>query len=174
MYKKIDIFDFDGTLFYTPDFYEGKEIWEKAKGIVWPYNGWASKEESLDIDVFYIPLNMYVYDKYLKSINDKESLTVLATGRLIRLTDSVNKILDFHGLKFDMIELNPNKETYRFKTKLFTDLINEYKPESFTLYDDKHSHLVKWENEWAPTQGIIINIIDVTKNDKTPITINNR
>jgi len=174
MYKNVDIFDFDGTLFYTPDFYEGKEIWEKKKGIVWPYNGWASKPESLDLEVFYIPLNMYVYNKYLKSISDSETLTVLATGRLVRLRAEIDKILDFHGLKFDQIELNPNSNTFRFKTRLFTNLINEHKPEVFTIYDDHHSNLVEWENKWAPTMGTQINIIDVTKSDKTPIVVNNK
>lgn len=167
MYKNIDIFDLDGTLLFTPDFYHGKEIWEKSKGVVWSYNGWASKAESLDLDVFHIPLNRYVYSEYLKSRKDPSSLTVMATGRLLKLEKAVDAILDYHGLEFDLKFLNPNKETYRFKTNLFSDLINKYDPSVFTIYDDRHQHLVSFEKEWAPNQKCRIEIIDVTKSDKT-------
>lgn len=173
MYQKINIFDFDGTFFYTPEFWEGKKVWERKKGRVWPYNGWASKPESLDMDVFYIPMNPFVYKRYLESVNDKTSFTALVTGRLETLREQVEAIINANGLEFDMIALNPMKETYRFKTNLFTDLINEYNPEVITLYDDKYSHMVKWENQWAPLQKCRVEIINVMKSDKTPKIINN-
>ena len=173
MYKKIDIFDFDGTLIYTPDFYEGKEIWEKKMGRVCPYNGWASKAESLDLDVFYMALNPYVYAKYLESFNDSETFTALVTGRLARLIEPVTAILDFHGLEFNLIALNNAGTTYSFKTNLFTNLINEHNPEVITIYDDRHRHIVDFEKQWAPLQNCGVEIIDVTKTDKAPKIIYN-
>ena len=173
MYKRIDIFDFDGTLVFTPDFYEGKEIWEKSKGVVWPYNGWASKSESLDLDVFHIPLNPFVYKKYLESHSEYGVLTIMATGRIVKLKDDVDKILEHYGLEFDEKFLNNGGDTYSFKSKLFTDLIDKHKPSIFRMYDDRYPHISAFENEWAPKQNCTIEIINVMKSDKTPKIIYN-
>ena len=64
MIKKIVIFDFDGTLCFTPEPVEGKKIWFEKTGTVFPYPGWWSKKETLDMDIFYIPVNPFVYKKY--------------------------------------------------------------------------------------------------------------
>lgn len=169
--KKITCFDFDGTLCFTPEPIEGEKVWEKKTGMVWPYVGWWSKKETLDMSIFSIPVNPFVYRKYLEAVAEPENYTILATGRLFKLKKEVENVLNSHNLSFDLVSLNPGMNTYEFKTKLFSDLINKYKPEVFTMYDDRHEHLVKFEI-WARFQPCRVEIIDVTKADKTPKVIN--
>jgi len=171
MIKKIVIFDFDGTMCYTPEPIEGEKIWFEKTGTVFPYTGWWSKKETLDQNIFHIPINPFVYKKYLEAVADDNTMTILATGRLIKLQREVEKVLTSHNLSFDLVACNNGGETYRFKTKLFEELINKYKPEVFVMYDDRHDHLVKFEM-WARFQPCRVEIIDVTKSEKNPKIIN--
>ena len=65
--KTLYCFDFDGTLVHSPMPHEGKDIWLKETGIVWPYNGWWGKSESLDSDVFFVAKHEWVYQRYLET-----------------------------------------------------------------------------------------------------------
>ena len=169
--KKIISFDFDGTMCFTPGPEEGKKIWQEKTGLIFPYPGWWSKRETLDQNIFHIPVNPFVYKKYLEAVAEDSTMVILATGRLLKLQREVEKVLKSHNLEFDLIACNNAGETYRFKTKLFENLINKYKPEVFVMYDDRHEHIVQFE-KWARFQPCRVEIIDVTKSDKTPLIIN--
>lgn len=169
--NKITVFDFDKTMCFTPEPVEGEKIWYEKTGTVWPYTGWWSKKETLDLDIFYIPVNPFVYKKYLEAVADDETFTVLATGRLAKLQREVEKVLNYNNLAFDLVACNTGGETFRFKSKLFEQLINKYDPDIFTMYDDRHDHIVQFE-KWARFQPCVVEIIDVTKADKTPKIIN--
>jgi len=171
MIKKIVIFDFDKTMCFTPEPIEGEKIWQEKTGTVWPYTGWWSKRETLDMNIFHIPVNPFVYKKYLEAVADNETFTVLATGRIVRLQKQVEAVLNSHNLSFDLVACNSGRDTLSFKTKLFENLINKYNPKVFTMYDDRHEHLVEFE-KWARFQPCRVEIIDVTKADKTPKIIN--
>jgi hypothetical protein len=170
--KKIIVFDFDGTLFFTPGRELGEPVWLEKTGMEWMYNGWWSKPETLNTEIFDIPINPYVYNEYRKWLNDPDAILVLATGRLKKLEDLVKGITDSWGLEFDYFECNSGGETFRFKTRLFEKLIDRYNPEFLRMYDDRWEHLVKFK-EWAVGQKTTIEIIDVTKTDKTPKIIIN-
>jgi hypothetical protein len=175
MIKRIVSYDFDGTMCFTPGHIEGEKIWKEKTSTDWPYTGWWSKKETLDLNIFDIPVNQFVYRKYLEDMvrkeEEKDTFVLLATGRLERLRKEVEKVLNYHNLSFDMVALNTGGDTYHFKTKLFEKLIREYNPEVFVMYDDRHEHLVKFE-EWAKKQPCRVEIIDVTKSDKSPLIIN--
>ena len=67
--KKLISFDFDDTLFHTPLPEEGKKIWKQKTGKDWPHSrGWWSKPESLDTEIFDIPINLNIYEKYENKI----------------------------------------------------------------------------------------------------------
>ena len=163
--NKIVVYDFDGTFFFTPEQFEGEKIYKDATGFEWPYNGWWGRKESLDTNIFYIPINQWVYKKYLYHKSDSNTYNVLATGRLERLRDQVQTVLDIHDIDFDEVHLNPGMDTYHFKTKLFESLIYRFKPNMLVMYDDRHEHLAQFRN-WAKLQSCEIRIIDITKSNK--------
>lgn len=180
MIKTLYSFDFDDTLFHTPRMEEGKEHWEKETGLSWPYNGWWSKSETIDPDIFHIQRNEWVYNEYLKAMSDQDSVSILATGRLNKvkeMRENIDKILILNNISFDELNvtdsrngkngvyLNWGGDTYNFKTKLFEELIEKTKCENFIMYDDRHEHLVKFE-EWATEQDCKITIIDVKNKTK--------
>ena len=164
--KKIVCFDFDGTLINSPTPETGREVWEKATSQSWAGRGWWGNPESLNLNVFYPPVNQWVYKHYIDHINDPECYTFLATGRLLKLKKQVEDVLKLHNIKFDDIFCNSGGETYKFKTWLFQSIIKQNpQANEFIMYDDRHEHLVKFV-EWAKTQPIKVSIIDVTKKEK--------
>jgi hypothetical protein len=163
MYKKLIAYDFDGTLFHTPTQEVGREIWKKETGFDFPHNGWWGKSESIDPSVFDIPLDQWVYKKYLEDVSDPENYVILATGRLAKaqnMLKNIKTILNQNNISFDEIHLNWGGDTYNFKTKLFEEKIEELGVKEFILYDDRQEHLVKFE-EWSKTIDCKIKIVDV-------------
>lgn len=178
--KKIVSFDFDGTLFFTPEPEKGKVVFKSVTGLDWPHRGWWGRKESLDLKIFPIPINQYVYDEYLRYSNDPDSYVILATGRLASskgdLTEEVMSVLSQYDLTpsgqngFKEVHLNPGMDTYRFKTQLFERLITKHRPDEFVMYDDRQEHIHNF-SEWAKTQPCKITIIDVV--NKIEKTYNN-
>ena len=63
--KKIYCFDFDRTMVHTMEPEEGRKIWLKETGELFPHPvGWWSKSESLDTNIFYHALNGYTIKYY--------------------------------------------------------------------------------------------------------------
>ena len=158
--KKLISFDFDKTLCFTPEPEEGQVIFKNVTGLDWPYRGWWGRGETLNLEIFPIPINQYVYKDYLKYSDDPDSYIILATGRLSKLRKEVEDVLMSHNFSFDEVHLNPGMDTYLFKTQLFEKLISKHKPDVFIMYDDRSEHLSKFVH-WAKTQACEIHIIDV-------------
>ena len=162
-YKRLIAFDFDDTLCHTPKPEEGEKIWKEKTGTDWPYSGWWGRSESIDPEIFNIPVNQWVYRKYLEAVSDPDNYVILATGRLRKkegMLENITKILNQHNLSFDEIHLNWGGDTYNFKTKLFEEKIEELGVKEFTLFDDRYEHLIKFE-EWAEEHHIDVTVIDV-------------
>jgi FMN phosphatase YigB (HAD superfamily) len=98
---KISIFDFDGTLINTATPDTGKDTWKDKTGQDWPYIGWWSKKESLDSNVFDNNPISSVIDAYKVESNNPNTLLVMMTGRISKLSNEVESILLSNGLKFD-------------------------------------------------------------------------
>jgi len=172
MYQTLYSFDFDETLIHTMLPEPGMEIWKEKTGTPWPYRGWWSKSETLDMRIFDTPKNEWVYKKYLESKADPSSYTILATGRLDAISgmrEGVNRILEHYGLTFDEIHLNWGGDTFKFKKTLFERLILKTGCRNFVMFDDRSEHLTKFE-EWAITQPCSVTIVDVV--NKTTKTFN--
>jgi RNase P/RNase MRP subunit p29 len=163
--KKLISFDFDDTLVHTtlPD--EGKKIWKEKTGEDWPHRGWWSKPESLDMEIFDIPLNKKIYRRYKQAISDPDNYVILATGRVAPLKDEVYTILGHYGLSFDETHLNPGIDTFEFKSNLFEKLINEMEPEEFIMYDDRQEHLIRFV-EWAKNMPCKVTLIDAISGEE--------
>jgi hypothetical protein len=159
-YNKIISFDFDDTLCHTPLPEDGKIIWKEKTGFEWPHTGWWSKPESLDTEVFDIPINQWTYQKYLDCITDDSAYVILVTGRIEKLRKEVEKVLIKNNLSFDDVFLNFGGDTFTFKTRLFENLIKQHQPTEFVTYDDREEHLPKF-CEWAKTQPCKVTVVDV-------------
>lgn len=169
-YKKLISFDFDKTLFHTPEPEFGKDVFLEKTGNHWPYRGWWGKPETLDMNIFDIPLNQWVYSKYVDFSDIEENFMILATGRLRKvdgMLDNVNKILDKNSIEFDEVHLNWGGDTLKFKLKLFEQKILHLGVEEFVMLDDRQEHLLEFE-DWAKKQDVKVTIIDViNRTEKT-------
>lgn len=151
--KKIDVYDFDGSLAISPEnTQENRILWEKIKGRPWPHkgNGWWSKLESLDNDVFDIKLNSDVFQDALKSIKSLETYSVLLTGRIPRFSSIVKKICRNNGLPyFDAYFFNDMSDTLKFKLAKLEYLKNEFPfVKYFEIWEDRLEHIPFFE-EWG-------------------------
>lgn len=158
--KTLVSFDFDNTMCFTPEPDDGKHIFKNKTGEDWPHRGWWGRSETLDMEIFDIPLNQYVYNEYLKFSEENDTYIILATGRLNKLRKEVDNVLSSHNLTFDEVHLNPGMDTFLFKKNLFEKLIFRIKPDTFIMFDDREEHLIRFE-DWAKTQPCEIHIIDV-------------
>ena len=145
--NKIAIIDFDGTLFFTPMPEEGKEEYEKVTGKEYPHIGWWSKKESLDTDVFDIPINEDILRKYKECEGDSNCMTILCTGRIEKLKDEIKELFKEHGIDFDR-EYFSKGQTLDWKLKTFGEIYEEYPDAEITIYDDRDDHLSHFQ-KWA-------------------------
>lgn len=137
MPKKLDIFDFDGTLFNSPeDTPENRAKYERAKGIPWLIDkqqsqeltkkhgrfigmrrGWWGRAETLEPPLVADPappewFNKEVCEAFLKSKADPDCLTIILTGRFVGLRDKVLRILADGDLIKVQKKVSKTKETY--------------------------------------------------------------
>ncbi len=170
-HKRLISFDFDKTLFFTPDPDPGKDVFLEKTGSNWPHRGWWGKSETLDLDIFDIPLNEWVHEYFLEHSENSEDFVILATGRLKKvegMRDNVDKILKKNGIEFDEVHLNWGGDTLKFKMKLFEQKIESLGVEEFIMFDDRELHLVEFV-ELAKEQNVKVTIVDVV--NKTTKTI---
>jgi hypothetical protein len=165
MFKKLISFDFDGTLIHTPVPETGKPEWERKTGLSWAGRGWWGQKDSLNTNIFYIPVNQWVYNQYEKYKSDDDNYVFVATGRLKRLEPQVQKILSLNDIDCDLY-CNTGGDTFDFKCNLFKSLMKSNpKADELIMFDDRQEHLKEFVT-WAKRQPIKVTIIDVV-NKKT-------
>lgn len=170
-HKRLVCFDFDDTLFNTPKPEEGKPLFLEKTGNIWPHRGWWGKSETLDLDIFDIPLNEWVHDKFLEFSEKSENFVILATGRLKKvdgMKENIDRIFKKNEIKFDEVHLNWGGDTLHFKMKLFEQKIESLGVEEFIMFDDRQEHLPHFI-EWAKNQSIKITVVDVVNKTETII-----
>ena len=139
MKKRLIAFDFDATLFNTPDDVQGKKTWEKKKGEKYPYEGWWGRPESLDLDVFDIKPYAKVLAKLRKEVARKDSYVIVLTARHKKLRAEVQAILDANNIKVDRLDMKAGRKTKGEKILDYLEEMPELK-EVF-VYDDQEKHL---------------------------------
>ena len=102
---RVSFYDFDGTIIDSPTPELGKLLWEKKKGILYPYKGWWSKKESLDFDVFELKPIKEVVQRLKKDIEDEHCWVVLLTNRMSKLEKEVMDVIETLNLTFDEIQM---------------------------------------------------------------------
>lgn len=166
--KQVSIYDFDGTLCFSPTPEIGKEIWKNKTGFEYPFkteeemetkpkfDGWWGRLESLDLDVFDIQLNPKVKNALLEDIVNDNVYTVLLTGRMKKrktdFTEVIKTILNNHNIpELDDYLLNYGGNTLQFKLKEMDRLRKQFiNLEKYIMWEDRMDHIPhfqKWGDE---------------------------
>jgi hypothetical protein len=149
---KLSIFDFDGTLIDTPMPDMGRILYKQKTGNVWPYEGWWGRHESLDMDVFDMETIKDVEDDYKREKNNDDTIIVMLTGRMIKLSDYVKKILDSKGFEFDEYCYNRGGSTDVEKMRTMEVLLDKYpNVVDLEMWDDRLEHIPIFE-QWGKNQ----------------------
>ena len=163
------VFDFDGTLIDTPLPEDGKKIWKEKTGTDWPNAGWWSKPESLDMKVFDMPVIPSVIEAYKQERSNPNTLVVMMTGRIKRLSVQVETILDSKGLTFDKYVYNMGGSTLHSKITSMDEILKEYPTiKSVQMFDDRVEHIDSFKTWGHNLKGISFNITLVEGNHHEP------
>ena len=135
----VSIFDFDHTLYQTPlPTEENRELLLIHKN--YEKSGWWGRPESLDIELFKITPNAWVFEKYKKH-TESGHFKALMTGRIRKLKSEVNKVIEQDGLIFDEYHLCDRRRTIEFKKEMIYDIAERVKPTEIFFYDDRTEHI---------------------------------
>jgi hypothetical protein len=137
--KKLQVFDFDGTLCDSPMPDMGKKIFKEKTGNVYPHKGWWGRPESLDINMF--EFNMF--DKVLNLLNKEnsnpESYVMVLTSRMEKLRPQLSKILSDKNIHVNKLDMKKNEKT---KGEKILDYIKEFpKLKEIDVFDDRDSDI---------------------------------
>jgi hypothetical protein len=140
--KKISIFDFDGTLFASPQ----KPDW-------WPMHGFWSKIQTLSPP--YVP--EYPTGNWWSAVNVPAARreigrddvhTVMMTGRLKNFETRIKDMLDSVDLKFDEYHFCPGGDTLKFKLSVLEGLLQKYTTIDFVeMWEDRPEHVIPFEEK---------------------------
>ncbi|KYR03137.1 OB fold-containing protein [Tieghemostelium lacteum] len=176
MNSKLDlhIFDFDGTLFKSPE--PNPNIWSgpmvgKLKGTP-AQGGLGWFQETFTLDDPYVPLkpirdewfHKHVLESAILSANNDNHITCLLTGRTTIYNKIIDRILESVELKFNHIGLKPvtteenaNQTTFDFKKSFINNIFhNQYTGQirSITVYEDRIKHVELFRSFLQTFQGI--------------------
>ena len=170
---RIDLFDFDGTIFNSPE--PSVKLWgnklygklmapPKSGGLGWFQNVLTLQPKYLTGCTF----NDHVVDAVKKSMADEHSLTVMLTGRTDNYESLVKNIISNVGLVFDdygFKPLNDGGTTFDFKEKFVKDLILSHPNVNYIqIWEDRTKHLHKFR-EMLTKLGIEGNVVYVEKQE---------
>jgi hypothetical protein len=151
--KKLVVFDFDKTLFRSPDKPEG------FKG-----NWWASKESLAEPHVPKDPDRSYWFKDTIAAAEDAfespKTYSVMMTGRMGKnFEDRINELLDQNGIQFHEIHMNDSGgDTEDFKLGIMKKILKRYPSIiSVEIWDDKAEHLSFFKKE-LESEGVKVHI----------------
>jgi len=162
---KIDIFDFDGTIFNSP--VPNRKLWDsKTYGRLMEDSsrgglGWF--QHNVTLSNKYIQGSDFNYDvvnEVRKSMADPSAVTVMLTGRDTTFTSHVLEILARESLVFDEYGFKPAPKageirttTMNFKQDFINGLISKYGVRKVSMWEDRPKHVTKF-NEFLTAIGV--------------------
>lgn len=163
---KLFVFDFDGTLFDTPDPGSGRQFYQECTGHMWPYTGWLSRPESL-----LPPLKIRpgpALSEYHQHYGIAGSYTVILTSRLVQTEVGVRTVLLDHQLSPDELILKPGDlriTSPEFKVRSLSQLLQRF-PEvrEVKFWDDRDDNLhgVRQFSKRPENAKITFDVVDST------------
>lgn len=144
MIKKLAFYDFDHTIYPSPEPEEGKKIWKEKTGEDWPNKGWWYQPDSLNTDVFDLKPYSSIVSKIENDNVDPETYTVLLTGRMVNMGSQIKNILDSDNINFD--DYNFAKKPEEPKTDRIIKYLEKF-PDVYdvTVYDDRNKEITAFK-----------------------------
>lgn len=177
-YKKIAVYDFDGTLCDSPLPEEGKIIWKKVTGEEYPHQGWWGRLESLSTDVFDINLFPNVVSSLNNDMLSNDTYTIILTSRIERIKPAIEKILNDNNVKVDNIFLKRSGDEKDARLENIIKSLGLDSLESVDIYDDREKEFIAFERFMNNNPNLKVNIfkcnngeIELYKNNYTNETI---
>ena len=140
--QRIAIFDFDGTLFASPE----KPDW-------WPHQGFWGRLETLSPP--FVPeapgpewYSSAVVAEAKQAIGDSDTYTCLLTGRIPKFEKRVKALLTGAGLRFDDYFFTAGSSTLPFKLSVIEKLVRQFPEVKLVeMWDDRHEHAGDFEKK---------------------------
>lgn len=152
---KLAIYDFDGTLFDSPDRNKGEKFYVEHTGFQFPFKGWWGRPESLNPPI--VPQNPnsnWFFGKPLESYKKNSTgdvIIVLMTGRPFKLRNRIQEILKTQSLEFDIEIFRGMKgqignDTIQIKLFELNKILNQFPISSVEMWEDRTEHMIEFEN----------------------------
>lgn len=168
----LNVFDFDGTLFDSPEPEEGKKKWKEVTGTNYPFVGWWGRPESLDSDVFDIKPFVNISNKLnsLKTKNNNRS--IILTSRQEKLRPQLMKILRENNIEVDDILMRSGSDKSK-GDKILDELEKFPTINRVNVYDDRDVEIQSFKSIIPKlNNGVTLNINLVDRGNVRPIKIN--
>eukprot|EP00735_Rhodelphis_limneticus_P010606 TRINITY_DN3394_c0_g1::TRINITY_DN3394_c0_g1_i1::g.30975::m.30975 TRINITY_DN3394_c0_g1::TRINITY_DN3394_c0_g1_i1::g.30975 ORF type:complete len:187 (+),score=-3.55,DUF2410/PF10307.4/7.7e-09 TRINITY_DN3394_c0_g1_i1:126-686(+) len=141
--ERIDIFDFDGTLIFTPTREDAIAAGHKLS-----FQGWWGRKESLIEPIVSDPLvlvNLPVAKAFRRSQEDPTAVTVMMTGRQSKLRNNVLDLLERSnllqpGADVETFFNNGNTDTLSFKMHQIHALCRKHQVSCVQIWEDRLPH----------------------------------
>ena len=134
---KLYVFDFDGTLFDTPDPRKGRQLYESYTGKKWERRGWLGWPESLLPPMKIRPGP--ALSVYMQHSGQAGSLTVVLTGRIERTKTGVTQVLENFKAYPEQLIMKPDaidETTPVFKSRIIQQMLEKYPDVSLVKFWD--------------------------------------
>lgn len=170
MFKKIGIFDFDGSVCISPEKKpENLAKWSERNPTRPFGGGWWGNVNSLCIETFNPQLVDHVKSDLLERIADPTCYTALLTGRIPRFSKVVKEILRKHGVPYmDAYYFNDQQSTLPFKLNKLEEIRLEFPTaEVFEMWEDREEHIpyfVEWGQQHFCSNFTLHHITDGKEN----------
>lgn len=172
--SRLVIYDFDGTLFHSPDAEKGKELYKDITGEPWPHRGWWGRLETLSPPLVpEMPGPEWYITKSVSSckadLGDADATVVLMTGRPNQFRRRITEILDHAGLKMHGYFLTGQpgtvgNSTFEIKFNFIQGLLNpNYK--SIEIHEDRPDQILLFKSFVPEIKTKFPNIEKIIIND---------
>ena len=171
---RLYLFDFDDTLFSTPDARTGRQLYEAFRGNKWKRKGWFAWPESLLPPLKASPGP--VLPTFRDHIGQAGSITAILTGRNERTKPGVQHVLECYGVYPEKLVLKPDntdEDTPVFKARIVQELLKEHPGITLVkFWDDNTRNLAALHRlSMSPAfKHIQFDVVDATKMVQTTAT----
>ena len=156
MKTRIVIYDFDGTIFHSPEREEGETSYFNATGEFYPYAGWWGRNETLTPPIVpETPDTSWYLEETVESCKAdfirEDTEVILMTGRPYKLRHRILELCEHANLKFDrhFFKGQPGQkgtDTFDVKRNFIQDHILHPNLKFLEIWEDRPEHVSNFVN----------------------------